>query len=78
MFRGYTTDPAKVMRGDFAIVGCKTCHIELCIDNDDPYHTIGGNTSSGTGGSQYNGGGVYERHRGHSEVIGWCLVDYPG
>lgn len=77
MFRGYTTDPSKVMRGDFVIVGCSSCHIELVIDNNNPYHTIGGNTSSGTGGSQYNGGGVYERHRSKGEVVGWCLVDYP-
>lgn len=77
IYRGYTTDPSKVMRGDFAIVGCSSCHIELCIDNNDAYHTIGGNTSSGTGGSQYNGGGVFERHRGKGEIIGWCLVDYP-
>ena len=77
MYRGYTTDPSKVLRGDFAIIGCSTCHIELVIDSNDPYHTIGGNTSTGRAGSQYNGGGVYERHRSKSEVIGWCLVDYP-
>lgn len=77
MYRGWTTDPSKVMRGDFAVIGCSTCHIEMVVDNDDAYHTIGGNTSPGTEGSQYNGGTVAEKHRGHGEVIGWCLVDYP-
>lgn len=76
MMRGWTTDPAQVLRGDFAVVGCTSCHIEVVVDSDDAHHTIGGNTSPGSSGSQYNGGGVFERHRG-SDVLGWCLVDFP-
>lgn len=34
-------------------------------------HTIEGNTSSGTSGSQSNGGGVYRRYRPYNVVIGY-------
>lgn len=78
IFRGWTTDPSKVQRGDLAVIGCKTCHIGLVADSGNPYHTIEGNTSPGSEGSQYNGGCVAEKTRGKSEIIGWCLVDYPG
>lgn len=78
MFRGYTTNPGNVLRGDFAIVSCSSCHVGVCVDNDDAYHTIEGNTSPGSEGSQYDGGCVAERHRGKGEIIGWALVDYPG
>lgn len=77
MFRGWTTDPRKVRKGDFAIVGCTSCHIELVASEADPYSTIGGNTSSGSSGSQYNGGGVFARDR-RGEIVGWARVDYPG
>lgn len=77
MFRGWTTDPSKVMRGDMAIIGCSSCHVGVVVDSDDACHTIEGNTSPATSGSQYNGGCVAEKHRGRSEIIGWALVDYP-
>ncbi len=80
MFRGYTTDPSRVHRGDFVIIGCKSCHIELVEEtpgNNTTIKTIGGNTSPGSGGSQYNGGGVFRRNRARHEWIGFCLVDYP-
>jgi hypothetical protein len=35
----------------------------------DRVHTIEGNTSSGTSGSQNNGGGVYRRDRGSADVV---------
>lgn len=38
--------------------------------------TIGGNTSSGTRGSQNNGGGVYRRTRSRSSIRGFVRVDY--
>jgi hypothetical protein len=41
------------------------------------YHR-GGNTSSGTAGSQSNGGGSYRRLRPLSSVYGFARVDYPG
>lgn len=77
IYRGWTTDPSKVTRGDFAVVGCESCHIGMVAETEDPWHLIEGNTSPGSEGSQYNGGCVAEKTRGHSEVIGWCLVDYP-
>jgi hypothetical protein len=77
MFRGYTTDPSKVLRGDFAIIGCESCHVGLVAETDDPCHTIEGNTSPSSSGSQYNGGCVAEKRRPRSDIVGWALVDYP-
>lgn len=39
--------------------------------------TEGGNTSSGTNGSQDNGGGAYPRFRRIKDIYGIALVDYP-
>jgi hypothetical protein len=77
MFRGWTTDPANVLQGDMAIVSCTTCHVGMVVDSDDACHTIEGNTSPGSEGSQFNGGCVAERHRSRGEIVGWALVDYP-
>ena len=77
MFRGWTTDPANVLAGDMAIIGCSTCHVGLVADSADACHTIEGNTSPGVEGSQYNGGCVAEKHRPRSDIVGWALVDYP-
>jgi len=77
MFRGWTTDPSNVLQGDMVIIGCTTCHVGLVASSDDALHTIEGNTSPGSEGSQYNGGCVAEKHRSRSEVVGWALVDYP-
>jgi hypothetical protein len=74
MMRGYTTDPGAVLRGDFAIVGCTSCHVGVVVNSDDACHLIEGN---GDDGGSYNGGEVVERRRGRSEIVGWCLVDYP-
>jgi hypothetical protein len=74
MMRGWTTDPSKVLRADFAIVGCTSCHIGVVVDASDPCHLIEGN---GDDGGSYNGGEVVERWRSRSEIVGWCLVDYP-
>lgn len=41
-------------------------------------HTIEGNTSSGTSGSQANGGGVYRRYRPYSVIIGYGRYPFPG
>lgn len=38
--------------------------------------TIDGNTSSGPGGSEDNGGGVFRRTRPRSYVVGYGLIDY--
>lgn len=74
MMRGWTTDPADVLRGDMAIVGCTTCHVGVVVDGDDACHLIEGN---GDDGGSYNGGEVVERWRARSEIVGWCLVDFP-
>lgn len=41
------------------------------------YRTIEGNTSSGNGGSQSNGGGSYRRFRPYSQVHGIAVPRYP-
>ena len=74
MYRGYTTDPAQVLRGDHAIVGCTSCHVGVVVNSDDPCHLIEGN---GEDGGSYNGGEVIEKHRPRSDIVGWCLVDFP-
>jgi hypothetical protein len=76
IFKGWTTDPRRARQGDFAIIACNTCHMGIVAENNDPYHTIEGNTSPTSAGSQFNGGCVAEKHRPHDQVIGWCLVDY--
>jgi hypothetical protein len=77
MFKGWTTDPSRVLRGDMAVIGCASCHIGLVADSNDPYHLIEGNTSPGSEGSQYAGGCVAEKRRPRGAIIGWALVDYP-
>lgn len=76
MFRGWTTDVSQVLRGDFVIIGCSSCHVGMCVESGTR-HTIEGNTSPGTEGSQYNGGCVAEKTRSAGEVVGYALVDYP-
>lgn len=52
-------------------------HTGFIVDHDAKgCHTIEGNTSSGDGGSQVNGGGVYRRYRPWSVIIGYGKV--PG
>jgi len=74
MMRGWTTDPGVPLRGDIAVVGCTTCHVGMVVDSDNALHLIEGN---GDDGGSYNGGEVVERWRPRSDIIGWCLVDYP-
>jgi hypothetical protein len=78
-FRGWTTDRSKVQRGDFAVISGYGVHVETVRGFDGSTTlTYGGNTSSGSSGSQSNGGGAYERARSSGEVRGYALVDYPG
>ena len=76
IYRGWTTDPSEVKRGDHAVIGSVTSHIGMVVDDADACHTIEGNTSGSHNGSQFNGDGVYERRRRRSEVVGWCLVRF--
>lgn len=79
-FRGWTTNPRNAYTGDLAVLFGYGRHVEL-VDHVDlkrgVVYTIGGNTSSGSGGSQSNGGGVYRRTRPLSVVRGFALVNYP-
>lgn len=53
-------------------------HTGLVIDHDEHgCHTVEGNTSRGTSGSQVNGGGVYLRYRPWSTIIGYGRYPFP-
>jgi Putative peptidoglycan binding domain/CHAP domain len=70
-------------RGDlvfFNWFGERIDHVEIVTQVEaDVIHTIGGNTSSGDGGSQNNGGGVYRRIRRRDHTIaGYGRPAYDG
>jgi hypothetical protein len=78
-FRGWTGDRSKVQVGDLVVIGGSGVHVETVRGFDGSSTlTWGGNTSSGTSGSQSNGGGAYQRTRSPGEVYGYALVRYPG
>lgn len=52
-------------------------HTGVLAKGSGPLETIEGNTSSGVGGSQSNGGGVYRRNRPTSDVQGYARVRKP-
>jgi len=69
-----------LFRGDLVILFGRGVHIEGVRDIDRDARLIrteGGNTSSGTAGSQSNGGGSFPRWRSIDDVYGFCLIDYP-
>jgi len=74
IYRGYTTDPAKVHAGDHAFIGSD--HTGVIYDAET-MTTIEGNTSPGSEGSQYNGGCVAKRDRGPGYWDGYGIVDFP-
>jgi hypothetical protein len=77
-YRGWTTDRSKVKPGDLAVIGGYGVHVETVRGFDGSNTlTYGGNTSSGSSGSQSNGGGAYARSRNPSEVRGYALMNYP-
>lgn len=77
-FRGWTRDPRAVKRGDLVVLFGRGVHVELVVRVDGGVvHTVGGNTSAGSSGSQSNGGGAFKRARPMSAVHGFALVDYP-
>jgi hypothetical protein len=80
-YRGWTTDRSKIKKGDLVIVGGYGVHVEMvrgAANSDGSVPTYGGNTSSGSSGSQSNGGGAYKRTRYASEIRGFALVRFPG
>jgi hypothetical protein len=77
-YRGWTTDRSRVKPGDLAVIGGYGVHVETVRGfNGSNTLTYGGNTSSGSSGSQSNGGGAYARERTPGEVRGYALMDYP-
>jgi hypothetical protein len=79
-YRGWTTDRSKIKPGDLVVVGGYGVHVEMVrgkASSDGSVPTYGGNTSSGTSGSQSNGGGAYKRTRYASEIRGFALVRFP-
>jgi hypothetical protein len=75
-FKGWTTDGSKARKGDLVVLFGRGQHVGTVREVDADYcHTWEGNTSSGSGGSQSNGGGSYKRSRSrHSETYGYALV----
>lgn len=76
-FRGWTTDGTKADTGDLVILFGRGQHVGTVRDKptSDTLKTWEGNTSSGSSGSQSNGGGSYKRDRSRSsEVYGYALV----
>jgi hypothetical protein len=74
IYKGYTTDPAKVHAGDHAFIASD--HTGVIYDRASMV-TIEGNTSPGSEGSQYNGGTVAKRDRGGGYWTGYGLVRFP-
>jgi Putative peptidoglycan binding domain len=75
-FRGWTTDGSQAKKGDLVILFGRGQHVGTVRSIDSNYaYTWEGNTSSGSGGSQSNGGGSYKRSRSrHGETYGYALV----
>lgn len=73
----------QVLRGDLVVLFGRGVHVEMVrgfLQSGGQVYVItdGGNTSSGSGGSQSNGGGSYRRVRPLGDVHGFARVDYPG
>jgi hypothetical protein len=62
---------SKGKKGDLVLLFARGEHVGMLAADykGGPVQTIEGNTSSGTSGSQSNGGGVYQRTRKPSDVI---------
>jgi hypothetical protein len=75
IYRGWTTDPARVRPGDHCAIGGTSSHTGVVV-GPTAYDTIEGNTSPGTEGSQYNGGTTARRNR-KGAIVGWMLIRNP-
>jgi len=75
-FKGWTTDGSKAKKGDLVVLFGRGQHVGTVRSIDSSYaYTWEGNTSSGSSGSQSNGGGSYKRQRSRSgETYGYALV----
>jgi peptidoglycan hydrolase-like protein with peptidoglycan-binding domain len=75
-FTAWTTDGSKARVGDLVVLFGRGVHVGTIrsVDAANAY-TWEGNTSSGTAGSQSNGGGSFRRTRSRSrETYGYALV----
>ena len=75
-FRGWTTDGSQAKKGDLVVLFGRGQHVGTVRSIDANYaYTWEGNTSSGSSGSQSNGGGSYKRSRSrHGETYGYALI----
>jgi hypothetical protein len=75
-FRGWTSDGSRAKTGDLVVLFGRGVHVGTVRSVDANYvYTWEGNTSSGNGGSQSNGGGSYKRARSRrTETYGYCLI----
>ena len=83
VFQSEGTWDDEPQRGDlvfYSFGGVRIDHVEMVTGVEDTViHTIGGNTSSGTSGSQSNGGGVFQRTRPRDDsIIGYGRPAYTG
>lgn len=78
-FSEWLTTHAAARRGDCVVLFGRGVHVGLVLDVDlkaGVVHTVEGNTSAGTVGSQDNGGGVYTRSRPFTAVRGYARPTY--
>jgi hypothetical protein len=69
-FKGWTTDGSKAKKGDLVVLFGRGQHVGTIRSTDANYaYTWEGNTSSGSSGSQSNGGGSYKRSRSRSGEV---------
>ncbi len=69
-----------LFRGDLVVLFGRGVHVGTVRDVDREARLIRtdeGNTSSGLGGSQSNGGGAFPRWRSIDDVHGFALIDFP-
>lgn len=78
-FRAWITTHADARPGDAVVLFGRGVHVGMVVSVDRArgiVHTVEGNTSPGTSGSQANGGGVYKRERRFSDVHGYARPRY--
>ncbi len=76
-FVSWSTNASSASPGDLVVLFGRGVHVEIVrAVSPGVLHTYGGNTSSGTGGSQSNGGGSFPRDRAFSSVHGIAHVRY--
>lgn len=78
-WKSFTRNASAAEPGDAVVLFGRGTHVGLVVENDKVrkvLHTVEGNTSPGTAGSQDNGGGVYLRTRPYAVVYGIAKPRY--